>query len=1079
MRRGFRGTQLTSVVWCLLIVLGPPALAFRSPPRSDGGPVRFDRDIRPILSDNCFTCHGPDESRRQVFLRLDTQEGIFQDRGGYRPIVSGDPQKSRLYQRISAEDTARRMPPPGSDRQLTEEQIGLIRQWIEQGAPYESHWAFVPPQRPRLPDVGSSEWPKNPIDHFVLQRLEQEGLGPSAEADRRTLIRRVSLDLTGLPPTAEVVRAFLADTSGKAYEKVVDRLLASPRYGERMAIRWLDAARYADTNGYQSDGVRDMWRWRDWVIDAFNSNKTFDQFTVEQIAGDMLPDARRDQIIATAFNRNHRTSAEGGIIEEEFRTEYVADRVETTSTVWLGLTMGCARCHDHKYDPLKQREFYQFFSYFNNVAERGLVYNFGNEHPLIKAPTPPQEEKLSQLEARLKGTERAFQSLQGSIERTQSAWERWVQDSQTADWKPQRGLVLHFELDGDINQASDAPLEKPPGRPTSEMPAQPVVRGEKDEEIAGLPFVEGKLGQAASFDGKRYLEGGPGFSFNYMDPFTFSAWIYPTAPSGAIMSKVQDFPRGTGHGLYLREGKLFLYITLRWTDIRLSLQTEKRLELNRWQHVSVTYNGKRKAAYVHLYVNGEEWAKDVIFDELTYPFTSREPFRIGAGGGPKNRFQGRIDDVRVYDRALTSDEAAALSVVEKVPEIAALLPAIRSDAQKTKLRLAFLDRAAPEQAQSALAAWGKAQQEWTEFQDSLPTVMVMKEMKTPRPTYVLNHGAYDAPGEKVEPGVPAVLGRIPDQFPNNRLGLARWLVHASNPLTARVTVNRYWQMLFGSGLVTTVENFGSQGDRPIHQDLLDWLATEFTDSKWDIKHIMKTMVMSATYRQSSKVTSALLETDPENRWLARGARFRLPAEMIRDQALAVSGLLVDKIGGPSVKPYQPPGLWKELTSDKAGYVPDSGDDLYRRSLYTFWRRTVAPPSMVNFDSTDRETCTVRQVRTNTPLQALNLMNDVTYVEASRKLAERMMKEGGETVPERIAYGFELATSRLPRPGEDELLGGVYQKFLDSYRGHAQAAQELLSEGDSPRNELLDPVELASYASVASLILNLDEVVTKE
>ena len=1044
----------------------------------------FGRDILPILSERCFACHGPDDSQRKTALRFDTREGVFDQlaSGGYA-IVSGDIEKSELFQRITSEDSIRRMPPAymGHEK-LPATEIEVIRLWIEQGASYEEHWAFIPPQRPRLPRVENTHWPRNSIDYFVLQRLEKEGFNPSPKADRRALIRRASLDLTGLPPTPGEVAAFVNDTSKNAYEKVINRLLASPRYGERMAIRWLDAARYADTNGYQSDGPREMWRWRDWVIDAYNTNKSFDEFTIEQIAGDMLPDASRPQIIATAFSRNHRTSAEGGIIEEEFRTKYVVDRVETTSTVWLGLTTGCARCHDHKYDPLKQKEFYQLFAYFNNIPERGLVYNFGNEHPMIKAPTPSQENRLARLDARIKETENAFRSLQSRIGRTQRIWEEWVKDSETADWTPHEGLILHFKLDGDIEEATGVYLKKASYDPNETQPQerpQPAIKNETDEEISELPFGEGRWGRAASFDGKRYVEGGPGFSFNYMDPFTLSAWIYPTAPSGAIMSKVQDFPRGSGHGLYLREGRLFLYITSRWTDIRLSLQSEKPLELNQWHHVTVTYNGKRKGKYVHLYVNGEEWAKDIIFDELTFPLRTQEPFRVGAGGGPENRFQGYLDDIRVYERQLTDDEAAALAIVETVPEIAAMAPPERSGAQQTKLLLAFLDTAAPEDTQLALRAWRDARRRRAEFYDSIPSVMVMKEMETPRPTHVLVRGAYDAPGEQVEPGIPAVLGKIPDEFPNNRIGLARWLVHSSNPLVARVTVNRYWEMLFGTGLVKTVEDFGSQGDRPSHPELLDWLATEFVESGWNVKHILKTILMSATYRQSSKATAELLERDPQNRLLARGPRFRLSAEMIRDQALAVSGLLVEKIGGPSVKPYQPPGLWEELAVSRVSYVPDKGDGLYRRSLYTFWKRTIAPPWMVNFDSTDRETCTVRGERTNTPLQALNLMNDVTYIEASRKLAERMMKEGGEATPERIAYGFELATSRLPALEEGEALLDVYQQFLQSYRDDAEAAVQFLSEGDSSRDESLDPVKLASYASVASLILNLDEVISKE
>ncbi len=1047
---------------------------------AEDGLVDFGSEVLPVLSDRCFACHGPDESKRKTKLRFDTEAGAFAELAGAGfAIVRGDPEKSVLLERITSDDPARRMPPAylGHDK-LRDAEIERIRRWIKQGAKWQQHWSFVAPRRPDPPTVEQQDWSRNAIDRFVLARLEREGLSPSKEAGRATLIRRVTLDLTGLPPTPAQVDAFVNDRVPDAYEKVVDRLLASPHYGEKMAGHWLDAARYADTNGYQSDGVRSMWRWRDWVIAAFNRNMPFDQFTIEQIAGDLLPSATRDQIIATGFNRNHRTTAEGGSVEEEFRVEYVADRVETTSTVWLGLTVGCARCHDHKYDPITQKEFYQLFAYFNNVPERGLVYNFGNEHPYIKAPTPEQETKLAELDAQVARTRREFKALEPKIKLAQRAWEKWRRNAGMPDWQPNDGLILHFKLDGDLREDTGVYRRRESRKPLENPDPAKQVRAAFVDSADDSAFVEGRVGQAASLDGKGHIDGGPGFKLDFLDPFSFAAWIRPTSANGAILSKAESFRTGQGHGLYLREGKVFLYVNRRWTDISLRLQTERALELNQWHHVLVTYNGKRAAKNVHIYINGEEWAKDVLFDELTYPFSTKEPFRIGAGGGEPG-FEGLIDDVRVYDRALSADEASALPLLKTVAEIAAIAPKKRTPAQRLKIRFAFLDLAAPDKAQLARQRCGDARRERDLFYESIPTVMVMKERAPPRDAFVLRRGAYDAPGEKVEPGIPSILPPLKENWENNRLGLARWLVDPSNPLTARVTVNRFWQNFLGVGLVRTVEDFGTQGERPVHPELLDWLAAEFVESGWDVKGLLKTIVMSATYRQASKVTPELIEKDPENRLLARGSRYRLPAGTIRDQALAVSGLLVEEIGGPSVRPYQPPGLWVELTFADAKYQRDKEDKLYRRSLYTYWKRTVAPPAMMTFDATDRETCTVRETRTNTPLQALNLMNDVTYVEASRKLAERMMREGGASPEERIAHGFRLAMARIPLPKENSVLRGVYQRFLDKYVEAPDTAAELLAEGESEYDESLDRAELASYAGIASLILNLDEAITKE
>ena len=1021
--------------------------------------VEFNRDIRPIFSDKCFACHGPDSKNRLTKLRFDTEDGAKQDLGGRFAIVPGDPSRSEIVRRITAKEAARRMPPVYSGESLTDREIDLIRRWIGQGAIWQKHWSLIPPRRPELPKVSNRSWPRNGLDFFILERLDREGLPPSPAADRATLLRRVSLDLTGLPPTPEEIDAFLNDTAPNAYEKVVDRLLESPRYGERMTVQWLDAARYADTNGYQSDAERSMWRWRDWVIDAFNQNMPFDQFTIEQIAGDMLPNATLAQKIATGFNRNHRGNGEGGIIPEEYAVEYVVDRVETTASVWLGLTLGCARCHDHKYDPLTQKEFYQVFAYFNNVPEKGRAFKYGNSPPFIKAPTAAQQSRLRELEAKLAAAESQFAQLQPELREAQRRWEKSLDTTRPVHWSNPAGLVARFPLDGVLAN---------------------------DQWLDGEPeFVSGEIGQAANLDGKRFLDAGDVANFGFYDQFTLAAWIYPTGPSGAIVTRTKEIPEGAGFGLYLKDGKVQVNLVVRWLDDGGRVETERPLALQQWHHVLMTYDGSRLAKGIRIFVNGEPQKLKVLLDDINQSFAVKEPLRIGAGGGPENRFRGYIDDVHIYNFALPPKQAAVLANSAPINEIAAIAPENRTSVQAGKIESCFLQRYAPGHVQQSwnLVKDLRAQRE--QLVDSLPTVMVMQERETPRDTFLLIRGAYNRPGERVSPGPPAVLPSLPAGTPNNRLGFAKWLVDPSNPLTARVTVNRFWQMYFGVGLVKTAEDFGSQGEWPTHPELLDWLATEFVRSGWDLKALQKTIVTSATYRQSSKATPELRRKDPENRLLARGPRFRLPAETVRDQALAISGLLVEKTGGPSVRPYQPAGLWKELTAGfdpaqkEGGYKQDRGESLYRRSLYTFWKRTVPPPAMMLFDSAGREACSVLQTRTNTPLQALNLMNDVTYMEASRVLAQRMMAEGGQSPDQRIRFAFRLATARWPNPEESRILLSGFHYYLENYLAYREAALKFVSQGESPRNPRLDVSELAAYTAVASLILNLDETVTKE
>jgi hypothetical protein len=895
--------------------------------------------VRSILSDHCFTCHGPDATHRQAGIRFDIADG-----------AKGH--ESEILRRIVADDDSERMPPPDSGKKrLTSADVQLVKQWVAAGMPWEPFWSFIPPKRA----------PGGSIDKFLPAQ--------SPEADRHTLIRRVSLDLNGIPPTPAEVDAFVIDASPNAYEKLVDRLLASPRYGEKMAYRWMEAARYGDTNGYQTDGNRDMWRWRDWVIDAFNTNMPWDRFTIEQLAGDLLPNATLDQKIASGFNRNHRTTGEGGIIPEEYRVEYVADRAQTTATVWMGLTLGCARCHDHKYDPLSQKDFYRMFAFFNQVPEeRGFVWNYGPEQPFVKAPLPEQAKGLAEMDARIEALRRAVPDYRQAVNNS----------NPNPDWTVTKGLVFQSQTKGSFN-------------------------GDKAD-------------------------------FGYLQPFTYSAWIKPEAADGAILTRLDDYIESQGHGLYLMGGKVRLHLTQRFTDLGLRVESAEPVKLGEWHHVSASYDGKRLASGVRMYVDGKPVETRILFDQNNEPFHKKNtPIRVGEGGGL--RFAGEIKDARIYDRALTAQEAAAI--------------VSHGDAWR---ELAWLDAHEPKE----LTALKAAESEREQFYDSIPTVMTMAD-GAHRDTFVLKRGAYDSPGEKVTAGVPEVLSSKPV---TDRLELAQWLVDKSNPLTARVTVNRFWQSYFGVGIVKTVDDFGSQGEPPSKQELLDWLAVDFMDSGWDVKALQKRIVMSAAYRQ------------------ARISRFRLGPETIRDQALAVSGLLVEKVGGPSVKPYQPPGLWQELAGGK-GYEQSTGDGLYRRSLYTFWKRTSPPPYMMNFDSPNREQCSVAEYKTNSPLQALDLMNDITFVEASRKLAERMIREGGSTPASRIDYGYRLLMAQSPSAIRTQILLKALAKLASDFQNDEAGARALVKQGESPVAPGIDVRELAAWTGVASLLLNMDEAITKQ
>jgi hypothetical protein len=1029
--------------------------------------VDFNRDIRPILSDNCFACHGPDPTQRKAGLRFDNKEGAFTKPG---VIIPRDSLNSRLIKRITASEPEVRMPPVGSDRSLSTRQVELLRRWIDEGAKWDTHWAYSPPKRYELPIVAAPSWPRNAIDNFILSRLEREGLKPSPPADKITLLRRLSFDLTGLPPTPEEIDSFLKDASPNAYEKQVDRLLNSPHYGERMAMEWLDVARYADTHGYHIDSHRDMWRWRDWVINAFNRNLPFDQFTIEQLAGDLLPGATVEQKIATGFNRNHMINFEGGAIPEEYQVEYVVDRVETTANAWMATTLGCARCHSHKYDPISQKEFYQFFAFFNTVGEEGLDGRTGNAKPLLALPSQEQKAKLQELTAAIKLKEDALSEKE--VAAVQEKWEKSLV-GKIARF-PRHGLIAHYELDGNFSDVSG--------------------RFQHGRTVSGDPtFGSGRVGKAVTFDGDSQVSFGNVGVFERSDPFTIAVWLRGSGNTPiAALQKIANPETRRGYeillddlelvGIQSRAAHLTFRLTSHWPDSAIQIRTTTKLNLGDWYHVALTYDGSGNAAGLQLYINGKLHQTEIVQDSLKGDIKTDAELQIGnkASGKP---FRGGIDDLQLYERVLANAEVEQLAVHYPIQTILSGVSGKRTREETSRVRDYFLTYVAPDAVQKLYAQLKSLREQKETLDKEIPTVMVMSEMEKPRETFVLGRGDYRNKTDRVTPGVPAALPALPEGAPLNRLGLARWLVSPSHPLTARVAVNRYWQMCFGIGIVKTSENFGVQGEPPVHPELLDWLATEFIRTGWDVKAMQRLIVTSATYRQSSRVTSGLLEKDPENRLLARGPRFRLPAEMIRDNALAVGGLLNTGIGGPSVFPYQPKGLWDELAFGDGfsaqSFTPSTGRDLYRRSVYTFWKRTVPPPQLMTFDAPDREKCTVRRAVTNTPLQALVLMNDPTYIEAARSLAQRAMSESARDVGSRIGFVFRKATARMPSAKEARVLRGLFEQQLAHYRGDKKAAVDLLRVGETKRDAKFDASELAAWTVVASAVLNLDETITKE
>jgi hypothetical protein len=1019
----------------------------------------FNFEVRPILADRCFKCHGPDAKARKAKLRLDMRDSAYALRdaqAGKRAVVPNHPEQSELYRRITAKDDDDRMPPAASNLTLTDEEKELLRRWIAQGAEYKPHWAFIPVEKPAVPSVADKSQVRNPIDSFVIARLAREGLRLSPEASAETLIRRLSFDLRGLPPTLEEIDQFLTDKSPEAYERLVDKFLASPAYGEHLANDWLDLARFADTYGYQNDVQRDMSPWRDWVIRAFNQNLSYDHFILWQLAGDLLPSPTRDQVLATAFNRLHRQTNEGGSVEEEFRVEYVADRVATTGTAFLGLTLGCARCHDHKYDPVTQKDFYRMSAFFNNIDESGLYSHFtrATPSPSLLLYAAGEEAKHKALLDKIDDRKSALESV---ARQEVPEFASWFIEAQRSIPRPEPDAA--FALDVITNDTT------------------PNRFGTNSATLVDGPELEeGKLGKALKFSGDNSVICKGAGVFNRTSPFSFGLWLKPTEKQERAVifhrSRSWTDSGSRGYELLLEDGIPSFSLIHFWPGNALKVRARKELPLNQWSHLTTTYDGSSRADGVHLYLNGEPMELEVVRDNLYKDILHREEWGDAdvdqvqltlAGRFRDSGFKnGLIDEFEVFDRCLSPGEVK-------------LVAGQGSSTATGKDLLRYYLQRLDEPCQAKIAELQKLRGQENRLIDDVPEIMVMKELPHRRQTYLLKRGAYDAPGEPVDPDAPEQILPFAKDLPRDRLGLAEWIIDPKNPLTARVAVNRAWRMHFGTGLVASEEDFGTQGKLPTHPALLDWLAATFMENQWNLRQLHKLIVMSATYRQSSQAGPELLAKDPDNQLLSRGPKHRLRAEEIRDNALAVSGLLSYRIGGPSVKPYQPEGLW-EQSGTASHYVQDKGEGLYRRSLYTFWKRIVPPPNMLIFDALTREVCTARRETTTTPLQALVLLNDPQFVEAAREMAAGLLRQCGDNVAACVRRGFRLTTGRQPKPREQELLQQLYEDQLKRFEANPAAADQYLKIGEQPLDQTLPRPQLAATAVLASAMMNLEEFV---
>ncbi len=1016
-------------------------------------PVNFQREIRPILVDNCFACHGPDKGTRMAGLRLDLKEEALAARKNGAAIVPGNPAASQLYLRIVEADAARRMPPAASHKEVTKAQAGTLRRWIEQGAKWEEHWAFQTPRRPVLPPVRQADWTRNAIDRFVLARLEAEGLTPAPEADRRTLARRVALDVTGLPPEPTEVEAFVQDQAPGAYERYVDRMLTSPHWGEHRGRYWLDAARYADTHGIHVDNYREMWPYRDWVIQAFNRNLPFDRFTVEQVAGDLLPNRTLDQQIASGFHRCNPTTNEAGIILEEVQAMYAKDRVDTTATVFLGLTLGCATCHDHKFDPLSQRDFYSMSAFFRNLTQDTMDGNVPDTPPVVVVPKEEDRARWAAVNAE----NAALRARMAKARQGDDGFEQWLGSA------ARRGLKAPLEDSPEIFtlDPAAAKLENGPVLGDSDVPGRPAIHFPKESlvEVADLNAIQADrpFSIAVKFFFPKREESFVVASQSDLEDRN-RGWVIEIGARVPAMRLVGD----QGRAITIRAGHL------------------EQLKQGSWNTLVFTYDGSREQIGLDMFQNGRAIPTQGRGDQNTKllgSFRKGLPLRLG---NERMRYltEGAIAEFRVFNRALSEEEARLVTLWPRIA--AARDKAQLSAAERDAFHLHYLTHR-NEPYREMQAQLVQIERERMAIRQRGAITHVMEDRTDQKPfAHVLYRGMYDKPRERVEPNTPTVLPPMRAASPRNRLGLAEWLVDPANPLVARVAMNRFWQEVFGAGLVKSADDFGSQGVPPTHPELLDWMAVEFREAGWDVKNLFKLMLTSATYRQSAQATQEKLAKDPENRLLARGPRFRMDGELVRDYALAASGLLQPAIGGPSVKPYQPEGVWESVAmigSNTRNYERDAGDRLYRRSMYWFWKRAAPPPSMEVFNAPTREGCTVKRERTNTPLQALVTMNDEQFVEAARHLAQKAMKAAPD-LDGRLDFLSGRLVARKLAGKEREVSRAAYQDYLRYYDSHPDAAQMLISVGEERPDAAMNWAESAAMTMVANQLLNLDEVLTK-
>lgn len=1028
-------------------------------------PIGYNRDIRPILAENCFACHGPDSAARKADLRLDRREGAI-DMGA---IVPGKPDESELVKRITSTDDDTLMPPPASHKKLSAEQKKMLTDWIAAGAEYQPHWSFIAPVRPSLPEVQDKAWPRHGLDHFILARLEAAGLKPAPEADRRTLARRAALDLTGLPPDPADVEAFVADPAADAYERYVDKLLASPAWGEHRGRYWLDAARYADTHGIHFDNYREGWAYRDWVINAFNRNLPFDQFTIEQLAGDLLANRTLDQLVASGFNRCNMTTNEGGVIPEEYLVLYTRDRTETVSQVWLGMTAGCAVCHDHKFDPLSQKEFYEMAAFFNNTTQGAMDGNIKDTPPVIVVPKEEDRATWEQLPGQLTSVQQQIDARRAAARGEFDGWLAKATPAQIEAKLVNAGLAFYAPLGEGAGNVVAVAID---GRPRAVM-------------LANEPAWDGGVTATKAFKSKTdaVVEIAAAGDFERDQAFTCSAWVkVPNDKvNGAMVARMDEGNAHRGWDVWLDRGRPGMHIVHNWPDDALKVVGKTALKADKWQYVTIAYDGTGKAEGVKIYIDGAAQEVEVAANKLANTIRTTVPLKLAQRSTGARVDDLSLQDLRLYSRVLQPGEITQLASGTRAAYLVAKPAEGRSPSEIEELYGWWLD--AIDTSYQQLAARKSELSASEAAIKSRATIAHVAQEKTDASpmAYILYRGDYDKRRDEVKASTPEILPAFPAELPRNRLGYAQWLLRPEHPLTARVTVNRFWQEVFGTGLVKTAGEFGVAGELPSHPELLDWLAIDFRDHGWDMKRFFRELVTSATYRQSAATTSEKLEKDPQNRLLAHGPRFRMDAEMVRDYGLAASGLLVRKLGGPSVRPYQPDGVWEAVAmigSNTRDYKQDAGDNLYRRSMYTFWKRAAPPASMEIFNAPSREQCTVRRERTNTPLQALVTLNDPQLVESARHLAERTLREGGDNDNARLDYITRRLLARTLTPEERPIAEQSLTKLLSYYREHADDAKQLITVGESKADAGLDPSTLAGWTMLSNELMNLDEVLNK-